>query len=207
MVNLKKLVLSENVIKRTLSFWPQVTLALILISFFFKLFFPLSIITTPDFARSDSWHFSIANKYYYAQELKKNRLPLWNPEIGTGFPAFAEGQSGVFFLPNLLLFRLLPFVYAYNLSLVFALFTASIGTYLFSRSLKLSKEAAFFSGIVFSLNGFFLVHLQHHNLLQTVSVIPFLFWQTQEFLTKKRLIHLIFFALFLSQAVFAGFPQ
>ncbi len=180
----------------------------VIFAFFWRLFLPEpSIFITPDYGRSDSWHFSIANKFYYAAELKKNRIPIWNPHIGTGYPTLAEGQTGVFFLPNLIFFRLLPFVYAYNLTLVLAFITAGAGTYLFCRSLGLNKLASTYAGTIFPLGGFFVLHVQHHNLLQTATLMPLLFWAGNEFLNKKRVIFLLALSFVVSQQIFAGFPQ
>lgn len=187
--------------------WPLFLILLIVICFFWRLFSPLSIFITPDYGRSDSWHFSISNKFYLSQELKNNRLPIWNPKIGTGFPTLAEGQTGIFFLPNLIIFKFLPFVYAYNFSLVFAFITTAYGTYFFSKSIKFSKETSFYNAIVFSLSAFFVFHVQHNNLLQTASIIPWLFYASNEFLEKKKLKYMVIFSFLLAQAIFAGFPQ
>src|SRR3990167_8088681 len=190
------------------NFWPAIVITLVIFTFHIRLFFPhSSIYITPDYGRSDSWHFSIANKFYYAQELKKNRVPIWNPHIGMGFPTLAEGQTAIFFLPNLILFRVLPFVWAYNLTLVLSFITAGFGIYMFCRSLGLSKIAATYAGTIFPLGGFFVFHVQHHNLLQTASLMPWLFWTTNEFLVKKKVIFLLALSFILSQQIFAGFPQ
>ena len=62
--------------------WPLIVITFVIFIFFIKLFIPhQAIFVTPDYGRSDAWHLSIANKYYYAQELKKNRLPIWNPAV------------------------------------------------------------------------------------------------------------------------------
>lgn len=190
-----------------IKYWPFLAITFVIFAFFFKLFWPLSIFITPDYGRSDSWHLSIANKYYLSQELKKNHLPIWNPSIGTGYPTLAEGQTGIFFLPNLLLFRLLPFVLAYNLNLVVTFLIAALGTYLFARSLNLSKLPATYAGLVFALGGFFVVHVQHLHLIQTAALTPLLFWCINEFFKKGQFSYLLILSLVLSQQLFAGFPQ
>ena len=188
--------------------FPVIFISTIIILFFYKLFLPdPSIFITPDYGRSDSWHFSIANKYYYSQELKRNRIPIWNPQIGTGFPTLAEGQTAIFFISNLILFRLLPFLYAYNMTLILSFITAGIGTYLFCRSLDLTKLASTFAGLIFPLGGFFVFHVQHHNLLQTATLLPLLFWAANEFLEKRKVLYLLALSLVISQQIFAGFPQ
>lgn len=191
-----------------LKFWPAIIITIVIFAFHSRLFLPhLSFYTTPDYGRSDAISLSLANKFYYAQELKQNRIPIWNPNIATGYPTLAEGQTAIFFLPNLILFRFLPFALAYSLSLVLSFLLAGWGIYLFTRSLGLSKLASVFAGTVFPLGGFFVFHVQHHNLLQTASIMPWLFWQVEEFIKNKKYKNLLYFSLLLSQQFFAGFPQ
>lgn len=175
--------------------------------FFYRLFFPLSFFTTPDIGRSDSWHLSIANKFYYWEHLQKNTIPIWNPDIGTGYPALAEGQTGMFFLPNLIFFKIPNFALAYNLVLVFSFITAATGTYLFCRLQKLTRLSAIFAAIVFSLGGFFIVHVQHLNLIQTASMLPWLFYLALKFIKTRKLLFLQLLSTFISQQMFAGHPQ
>src|SRR3989344_7879617 len=153
--------------------WPLLVIAITILIFHSRLFIPhVSFYIPPDYGRSDAWNLSIANKYYYAQELKLNKIPLWNPAIGTGFPTLAEGQTGIFFLPNIILFRFLSFPLAYNFNLILTFYFAAFGAYFFARSLALSKIASLYCGILFSLGGFFAVHVQHMHLIQTASLLP-----------------------------------
>ncbi len=194
--------------KIIIKFWPGIIITIVIFAFFYRLFIPhLSFYTTPDYGRSDAVSLSIANKFYYSKELKENRIPIWNPDIGTGYPTLAEGQTAVFFIPNLIMFRVLSFALAYNLTLVLSLLLAGWGIYLFTRSLGLSKHAAIYAGTIFPLGGFFIFHVQHHNLIQTASLTPWLFWQIEEFLKSKKLKNLLIFSLILSQQFMAGFPQ
>jgi hypothetical protein len=188
--------------------WPAALILVVIFLFLSGLFFPKqSLIITPDYGRSDSWSLSIANKYYYSQQLKKNKLPIWNSHIGMGFPTLAEGQTGILFPLNLILFRLIPFTLAYNLSLALSLITTALGTYLFCRSLKLSKFSSIFAGLIFSMGGFFTFHLQHHSLIETASLLPWVFWATNEFIKTKKLTHLLAISLISGLQLLAGFPQ
>lgn len=188
--------------------WPLLVIALVIFVFNSRLFIPhISFYIPPDYGRSDAWNLSIANKYYYSQQLKLNKLPIWNPAIGTGFPTLAEGQTGIFFLPNIVLFRFLPFAIAYNINLIFAFYFAAIGIYLFARSIAFSKFASTYAAILFSLGGFFVVHVQHLNLIQTASLMPWLFWSINKFINTNNRLYLTLFAVILSQQIFAGFPQ
>ncbi len=190
------------------NYWPGITITVVVFAFLSNLFFPrLSLLVTPDYGRSDSWSLSIADSYYYAQELKNNHFPIWNPHIGNGFPTFAEGQTGELYPLNFVLFRILPFPLAYNLTITFTLIIAATGAYLFCRSLKISRYSATFAGLIFSLGGFFVFHLQHHALIETASLLPWLFWATNEFINSKKIKFLLFISIFSSLQILSGFPQ
>ncbi|MEK7581231.1 MAG: YfhO family protein [Patescibacteria group bacterium] len=188
--------------------WPLFIIAIIILIFHSRLFIPYtSFYNPPDYGRSDAWNLSIANKYYYSQQVKLNKLPIWNPLIGTGFPVLAEGQTGIFFLSNIVLFRFLPFPLAYDINIILTFYIAAVGTYFFARSLTLSKIASLYGGILFSMGGFFVVHVQHLHLIQAASILPWLFWAINMYVGSSRKLYLSAFALLLSQQLFAGFPQ
>lgn len=174
---------------------------------FSQLFYPkLQAISTPDFGQSDSWNLNIPVKFFLAENLKNNKLPLWNPYIGTGFPALAEGQTGTFFLPNLILLKTLPFPLAYNSLIVVAFLTNILGTYLFIRQHTFSKFTSLTTALIFSLSGYFTTHLTHLNLLQASTLATLIL-----FLAIKTYYNphpwATFFILALSQQIFTGFPQ
>jgi len=198
-----------NVIVRIVkNYWPALVITIVIFAFLSNLFFPkLSFFVTPDYGRSDSWSLSIADSFYYANELKHNNLPIWNPHIGNGFPVFAEGQTGELYPLNLVIFRLLPFALAYNLTLVLTLIISALGTYLFCRSMSLSKLSSTFAGLIFSLGGFFVFHLQHHALIEAASLFPWVFWTTNEFIKTRKATSLLLISVVVALQLLTGFPQ
>lgn len=194
-------------------YWKDLAaLALIIIIigiFFLRLFFPfLSLFATPDFGQSDIWQLNLPLKFYLSDSLKNGHWPLWNPYIGNGFPSLAEGQIGTFNFSNLLLFRFLPFVYAFNFSYIFIFFTVSLGTYFYCQTLKITKLSSFMAALLFSFSGTFITHISHINLIQTASYLPWLFLSIHNLIYKKnKLMWGVLFSLVLSQQIFSGFPQ
>lgn len=188
--------------KRT---WKDIIAILILTSiigaYFFRLFYPEpKLIVTPDFGRSDAWHFSFSTKVSLSRALKENSLPLWEPLIGGGFPLFAEGQVGALFPSNLLLFRLFSPVLAYNIALVVAFIMLAWGMYLYLRILKRSIWGAAFGALVLSFSGLPVLQLPHITLLQGFSLMPLILWAG--FRGNPWLL-----AVLLAFQIFAGFPQ
>ncbi len=190
-----------------LQIWPIVLL--LLLSFFFhaKLFFPPSLYSSADFGRGDLTHFNYPMKFFLSESFKNFQLPLWTPEIFTGFPAFAESQIGTFYLPNLILFFLLPTWLAFNLNYVLASFIAAAGTYYYCRFLQLGKVSSLIGSIAFSFSMFFVGQTIHFNVIQVSSLLPWLFLVLEKFLKEQKLIYLLGFSFILSQQVFAGFAQ
>lgn len=183
-----------------------ITCAVIL--FFFRIFAPVpQIVATQDLGRSDAWHFSFATKFALGQALHRGQILTWKQNIGDGFPLLAEGQTGVFFLPNTILFTFLDAVTAYNSIVIIAYATLGVGMYLFIRVIGFSQLAAFFGGITLTFFAYPMLQLPHITLLQATSLMPFLLAITTRITQKGWYPWGYIFAFLLSQQIFAGFPQ
>src|SRR3989338_8046867 len=135
---------------------PLTGLFLVSLIFFARLFFPTSrLFMIPDFGQSDVYHFNLPLKDILHKSLANNRWPLWTENLAAGFPVLAEGQIGTFYLPNLVLFKFLPLVPAYNLNLLLSFFTASSGMYFFCRKIRLGKISSLLSALFFTYSLFF----------------------------------------------------
>ena len=184
---------------------------IIIVSFIFhaRLFIPhLQLITTPEFELNDAVQLSYASKYWYWEKLHARELPFWSTHMGAGFPVLGEGQTGIFFLPNLLLYGLSPSApLAYNLSLVLVTITTALGTFWWLLLLQIPWAIALVSAMTFAGSGFFLFHLQHITLLQSFSLLPLIFVATHQVIKKQRIQDVILFSILFSQQIFAGFIQ
>ncbi|MBI3577578.1 YfhO family protein [Candidatus Gottesmanbacteria bacterium] len=170
--------------------------------FFFPFFFPEpKLLVTPDFGRSDSWHFSIPTKFLLWKSLQHNTLPLWVPELGGGFPLFAEGQVGALFPLNLILFKLFDFAIAYNLALASTVFVFSVGTYFFLDVMTKSRLGALLGATAIALSGIVIPQLPHISLLQGLSLMPWIL------LATTALPRFWWLSILVAFQIFAGFPQ
>ena len=191
---------------------PDITAIVILVVliclWFLRLFYPEpQLIVTPDFGRSDAWHFSFATKVALSRALSLSSLPLWEPLLAGGFPLFAEGQVGALFLPNLILFRLLPLIVAYNSALTLTFITLAIGTYLYLRVLKRSAAASLFASLVLTFSGLPVLQMTHLTLLQGITLMPLIMWVGLLLATQPRRSRIVLLACLVAQQIFAGFPQ
>lgn len=184
-------------------------IASLVIIFFFRLFWPEPrLIVTPDFGRSDAWHFSFATKLALSESLKRGQLPLWEPRLGGGFPLFAEGQVGALFLPNLILLKTIhdPII-AYNATYVVLFLILGWGMYAWLRVIGCSRIASLFGAITIVFSGQTIPRLPHHTLLESLSMTPLVLALAHQVLTKKHLFWISLFAFALSQQLFTGSPQ
>ena len=184
-------------------------IASVIIIFFFRLFWPEpNLIVTPDFGRSDAWHFSFATKLALSESLKRGQLPLWEPRLGGGFPLFAEGQVGALFLPNFILFKIISNpVVAYNATYIALFLILGWGMYAWLRVIGCSRIASLFGAITIVFSGQTIPRLPHHTLLESLSMTPLILALAHQVLIKKHLLWISLFAFALSQQLFTGSPQ
>lgn len=184
--------------------------SLLLISillFHVRIIFYSNFIDTPDFGRSDAFHMSISTKYILWKNLQNNTIPLWSSQIGTGFPVLAEGQIGTFHLPNLVLYTLFDFPLAYNASIVLAYILFALGTYVYFRQIGFDSLFSFLGSLTLTFSGLLATHLTHITLLQSLSLMPWIFFTVHTLTEKRNLVWAGITAIIFSQQFLAGFPQ
>jgi len=124
-------------------------------------------------------NFLLADQYWTflpTQELmhREKGFPLWNPYICCGAPNLGAIQGALFFPIRLLLAPLGPFN-ASGPAAFIKLCMAGWFTILYMRLLGVTRPAALFAGIVFSLSGFMIVWLGHPH-VNCAMWLPLLLW-------------------------------
>lgn len=100
-------------------------------------------------------------------------LPLWAP-VAHGYPLMADGQAGILYPLNIVLFGLFPTVWAFNLSVVIHHLGAAFGGYVLARVLGRSQAAALVAGAAFGFSGFLISKLVYLGMFQVVAWIPWM---------------------------------
>jgi len=184
------------------------TLSLFCLIFFAKLFYPtLKIFVTPDFGLSDVLHFNYPRKFLLSEALKNNKLPLWTDNLSSGYPLFAEGETGAINPVNLFLFKFFPPEVAFNIGYIVIFFTTAVGTYLFSRYFGLTALPSLFTATVFAFSGWHISQISHFDHLQTISFLPFVFLITESLIRRPTIFKLNLLAAVLSLQILSGYPQ
>lgn len=176
--------------------------------FFGRLFVPEPAIFFPvDAMRSDVWNFGYPMKVLLNQSLRQGQLPFWSDQVGMGFPVLAESQVGALFLPNLILFGLLPTTLAWNLSYVLVLLVNFLGMVGLMRHLKTRVEVSVITGLIYALSGFFMTHLVHLNMLEAAMFLPWIIWLGLKLVDKPCWKNELALAATISLQIYAGYAQ
>lgn len=165
------------------------------------------LLFTHDIGGSDLWHLNYPMKHFYAEELRAGRLPLWCPDIGTGFPLHAEGQVAALYPPNLLLYPWLPLPLAFNWSLLLHVALAGAFAAMWARQLGAARSAGVVAGVVFAFSGFFVTHQKHVNMAAAAVWIPLLLLLLERYAAGRSRRVLALFAASVGVVILAGHPQ
>lgn len=165
------------------------------------------MIVTPDYGLSDIWHFNYPLKNLLGESLKQGRLPWWTDQVGNGFPIAAEGQIGAFSPINWMIFGIFPMPAAFTMAQMVAFLIMATGSYLFARSLRLSRTISIAALAFASYNGYIIAQLTHLNLLQSFSFIPWAFWLLEKIISTRRKMYGLWLAMILAQMILVGYPQ
>lgn len=188
--------------------WALLVISTCAAAFFFRLFWPTPLLlVTPDFGRSDAWHFTFVTKFLLGKNLTGGALPIWIPELGRGFPLMAEGQTGTFYIPNVLLYRFLDSVTAYNASILLTILFLGWGMYMWVRRMNWSRIAGLFAALSLMFSGMTLSQLPHGALLQGISLLPWVLYLTLRLFQTKSRSAIAIWAFIYSQQLLTGFPQ
>ncbi|MFA5021896.1 MAG: YfhO family protein [Patescibacteria group bacterium] len=161
-----------------------------------------------DFTGSDLTELNLPLRFLASQSWQSGQVPLWTNLLANGFAIVAEGQAGVFYPFNLILFPFLPFGLAVNLSLVINFFLAGLFIYIYCRFLKISRFGSIFAAVAFSFSGFFVFRLKHLNLVNAAIWLPLIFYLIEKyFVSKRKSLILIALSFVFTIQFFAGHPQ
>lgn len=104
--------------------------------------------------------------------LKSGQLPLWSPELFGGYPIFADGEAGSLYPPHLLALLLLPTPTAFVWLRPVRFFQAAIFTYLFCRTVGISRFGSTIAALTFAFGGFAIAQTHHTNISSAAIWLP-----------------------------------
>ncbi len=125
---------------------------------------------------NDVEHYNLPVRAFFAQGWRAGILRWWCPELGAGYPLFAEGQGGPAYPGNLLFLLVRPLWLAFTASVITHLFWAGLGVAACLRQLGCSRSAALVGGFCYMLSGPVYFRVVHLNFLHGLAWLPWVMW-------------------------------
>ncbi|GIW63380.1 MAG: hypothetical protein KatS3mg091_182 [Patescibacteria group bacterium] len=174
------------------------------ILFVFCYFFYNKVVFTPDFGQSDAYYINYMYKHFIWKNLHSFRLPFWTDQLQNGFPLLGESQSGLLYLPNLLLLSIPDFYLGYSLIYVFIVCTTAIGIYFLLKELNIDNKLSLIIALNFPLGFAFSLKWVHLNSIESYCLIPITSFSLIKLLKNKDLKWFLISTVLIQQSVFTG---
>lgn len=145
-------------------------------------------------------------RFLVVGDLKNLEFPLWNPYSFSGQPLLANIQSASLQAINLL-YLVMPFNIVWILGIAIAPFLTGVFTYLFLRSLKITRIASGFSSFVLPLSGFFIAWLTWGTVTTTAMWLPLILYCINKLEEKLSSRYFLLLAFSSFQTVASGHWQ
>jgi hypothetical protein len=143
----------------------------------------------------------------FPTKIYSTQLQLWSPYTQAGTFPFKDLDSQSSYLPGIIVMKLFPNPFGYNLLLLLHYSIAGFFTYLFLKKLGLQQVAALLGGLIFMFCGFLTAHKSHHSMLMAAAYLPVLLYLLEEYLTTGRQSWLFLGALAFGLGILAEHPQ
>ncbi|MBL7692078.1 MAG: hypothetical protein JNM41_10825 [Flavipsychrobacter sp.] len=146
-------------------------------------------------------------RFFVSDCLRNGVLPVWNPYQQSGYPFFADPQSGMWY-PVAQLMALFGrySVFLFNAEFILTVAAGGWGMYRLAGSFSLPRHAALFAGITFVACGFYVSNAEHLSWAISASCIVWLFWAYRMLLTTGRAGYALLGALFQFLVLSGGYP-
>ncbi len=128
---------------------------------------------------------------------------LWNPDLFSGYPAFADPQAARWY-PIQILFAATG---SFNLFAISAYILASLFAFLLGARLTGSRTAGVLAGLVYGTGGFFMSHLGHSNMIHAAAWLPLHLLALYELGEQPKLSWFLVAGGSIAFSVLAGHPQ
>lgn len=135
----------------------------------------------------------------------EHRIPLWNSNMGLGYPILAGIQLGIYFPLNFINF-LFSSQLSWDVFFLIRIFLTGFFTYLFARKITLDKKASLVAGTIFMFSGYTLAFLNMAH-FSTELLIPLVLLGTEYFLEKRSAKSFLVYILIIVLTILPGMPE
>ncbi len=145
---------------------------------------------------------------YSSTIIQYGELPLWNPYIFSGNTFLSNPQTSMFYPINAL-FILFPSNLTFGYIFMLDVFLMGVFTYLFARTIELSKFSSLISAIVFMFSGTVTsrIYAGHLNILDAFVWFPLILLFYEMAIKERKLVYGILAGFALTLMFFTGHTQ
>jgi hypothetical protein len=137
------------------------------------------------FTADDLGAFHLPLRAFYAAAIASGDSFDWCPALFGGFYLTGEGQAGTYHPLHLLLYRLLPLSWAWNIECLASYPFLFGGVWLLLRRRGFEHAESLFGALVFTFCGFNLLHFVHVNSIGVVAHIPWLLYAIDRMAARR----------------------
>lgn len=155
----------------------------------------------------DTAEYFFPTRFFMAECLRHGHLPLWAPYQFTGYPFYADPQSGCWY-PLMWLFSLFGRYTLISSNLEYVLYTliGGLGMYRLSGAWTKDNSAALFTAMCYACCGLFVSNAEHLSWIISAAWLPWLFWSYYRMHQTHSYKYVGLFALFLFMMISGGYP-
>lgn len=154
----------------------------------------------------DSIAYFYPARLFLEQSLRSGELPLWNPHQMCGTPFLADYQSATLYPPNWL-FAVISAARAFGILAALHLFALGAFTFLFLRSLSLTRIPSAFGAAAFMLSGFAITWLELPGFISTGVWLPLALYFVNRTYGTNRTVYAAGAGVALGLSLLGGHPQ
>jgi len=133
----------------------------------------------------DMFDYDVPRTYQAHQALQNGEFPWWDPYSHGGRPLLTEAHTAITDPIRLVMYRLFPFVTAYNWTRIIQSLFTGLTMFLLLRTLKFSSFVTILGAITFQFAGVQSLHFYPENVPNSLAYYPLL-WVVMERYFKTR---------------------
>jgi len=141
--------------------------------------------------------------------VRAGRIPIYTDGIGCGFPIFAESQTGCLYVPQVVLYRILPFLTAYTWLVPIHLALAGVGFFLLMKKTGASSAASWLGSTCWVFGSSYAGCFINVPTLKALAWTPWVLWLLEgaRISRPKRFLNFFLLASVFFLQMVAGSPQ
>jgi hypothetical protein len=145
--------------------------------------------------------------YFIINGIRSREIPLWNPYLFSGTPAFGDPLYQLF-SPLAILFNIVPSNLSYQyfdiIEIIYILI-GGISIYLLARNLTVSLAGSILSAITFMFGGAVFARVQHINQIYAICMFPLAFYLIKYGLDMEKITILIIGSFVSGSLIITGY--